>query len=246
VCERRECNLTMDVVGKQDIKCNGDQSGSIEIKVTLGNPKEMYVARVWREGGEKGEFEVATSFNNLVAGKYTIEVHVDGFEKCQTSDVVTLTEPKALKTDLRASEFMGGMIKRAPSCDGNDGKLTWPVTGGVDPKNYTFGPFHNTDGKFSGLSMSTFYNYRPRVIDANGCVLDLESAFYDQFPNPDKTCKKGDIEEFFDEIWDTGGPEGLIIIACTFLAVIILGIGYCCWSNDKQVPRNAQRPAQRK
>jgi len=244
-CEIRECNLSMTVTSTKDITCYGGQSGSIEIDVVLGNTKDTWVARVWKEGGEKGEFEVASVFKNLPAGKYMIEVHVDGFDKCQTSDSVTLSEPNPLKTNKNSNQFWD-MLKKAPSCDGNDGKFTWPVVGGTDPKQYTFGPFNNTDGKFTGLSMSTFYNYRPRVTDAHGCVLDLEDVFYKQFPDPDKTCQKGEIDQFLADLWDTGGPEGLIIIGCTFLAVIILGIGYCCWSNDKQVPRSAQRPPPRK
>jgi len=225
------------------VNCHGEFSGSIEIEVGAGANDE-WVVRAYREGDEKGEFEVTTMFKNLGVGTYKIEAHIDGFEKCARTVDATLSQPDALKTNKASNQFWSMLNNKPPSCNGNDGTFNWPVVGGTNPKTYTFGPFNNTDGKFTGLSMSTFYNYRPRVTDAHGCVLELEDSFYRQFPNPDKTCQKGAIDKFLEDLWDTGGPEGLIVIACTFLVVIILGIGYCCWSNDKQVPRNAQRPQQ--
>jgi cysteine-rich repeat protein len=239
-CTRRLCELDVNV-SKKDVGCHGGLTGSIELSVSTYK-NEAWVARVYKEGStEKGEFEVASLFKNLGEGNYMIEVHVDGFEKCGTTRDIAITAPPALKTNKNPNDFWSMLGNKAPSCNGNDGKFTWPVTGGVNPKTYTFGPFNTTDGKFTGLSMSTFYNYRPRVTDANGCVLDLEDAFYSQFPDPDKTCQKGAIDQFLADLWDTGGRDGLIIIGGTFLVVIIMGIGYCCWSNDKQVPKSAQK-----
>jgi len=247
-CTRRECGIDLEILNVGEVGCGGAATGSIEINVTTIKNGD-WVARARRDGDkEEVEYEVTTVFKNLLAGKYYVEVHMDGFEKCNTKKEVEVKSPAALKTNKAHTDaaFWAMLGNKAPSCDGSDGKFTWPVTGGTDPKQYTFGPFNNTDGKFTGLSMSVFYNYRPRVTDAHGCVLDLEDYFYDKFPDPDTTCQKGAVDQFLADLWGTGGPEGVIIIAATFLVVIILGIGYCCWSNDKQVPRNAQRPPQKK
>ena len=136
----------------QDISCEGDANGSIEVEV-VGDAAEYN----YRWSTES----IAKSLDNLEGGTYILTITDEN--GCATIDSVTIVEPTLLT----------GNFQEAPiSCHGErDGQIDIAMEGGTAPFQYSI------DGSaFSGSS--NFADLRPNIYevvvkDANGCEVDL-------------------------------------------------------------------------
>lgn len=142
-----------------NIKCNGQNSGSISANVTGGNPTYNYL---WSNGS------TSNSISNLVAGQYSLTItDKNGCKKSQTTVVnePTLIDATITKTDLHCN-------------GGNDGSASVSVTGGTAPYSYSWS---------NGATSSTITNlksgkYSVIVTDFNGCIVKKEIELTDPLP----------------------------------------------------------------
>lgn len=139
------------------IQCGGDDTGAIELDISGGTP-DYSVS--WT--GPNGFTSTDEDITGLSAGDYTfIVTDANG---CDTSAVVTITEPtplslSALVTDLLCFE------------DGT-GSITLEVSGGTPGYFYSWtGPdgYTSSDEDIFGLQAG---DYQLNLLDANDCPLD--------------------------------------------------------------------------
>jgi len=237
-----EFDISINNIVVEPVGCNGDNTGSVSFNISSTNGISWSVGlyTICPNGGAVvREPQVTDVFRLLPAGTYCIYGEIEGLSSKNFSAEITIKQPEGLRTSpaYRTLQSLASDF----NCYSDTGKFVWPVLGGNARKNYTFGPYWNTDGKFKNLPVSVLFNYRPRVIDEKGCMLDLEDSLYNQFPSPDKVCDDG-LVAFVKESWASKGSVGISLVACAFVIAIALGVGYCCWSNDKQVPANARNP----
>jgi Secretion system C-terminal sorting domain/SprB repeat len=135
----------------QDVLCNGDATGAINLTVSGAGPF-MYQ---WSNGASTEDI------TGLVAGQY--EVFVTDGSGCTAMESVTIVEPAAINANFALLNA---------SCGGNDGAITLNVAGGNSP--YTFqwfdgvgSPFGPNANLVSGISGG---DYSVSVADANGCA----------------------------------------------------------------------------
>ncbi|MFK8282216.1 T9SS type B sorting domain-containing protein [Capnocytophaga cynodegmi] len=152
---------------KVDVKCHGENTGSIVVTTTGGTPPYIYFVNSVDRGTQN-------QFNNLAAGEYTIVVR--DAKNCEVTDKVNITQPEA---PLAISHT----IKKLISCDPVEDKaeVEYTVTGGT--------PFYNDN------QGGTNYRTEPRTIklgvgthniivtDANGCQVQ-QTIVVPQRPTP--------------------------------------------------------------
>ncbi|MDW8850808.1 T9SS type A sorting domain-containing protein [Flavobacterium sp. MMLR14_040] len=137
-------------VSQTNVSCNGGSNGSASVSVTGGTGAYTYV---WSPSGG-----TAATASGLSAGTYTVTV--TDANLCQTTAVVTITEPAILAATTSQVNV---------SCNGqSDGSATVNVTGGTGSYTYSWAPSGGTADTASGLSAGT---YTVTVTDANSCTL---------------------------------------------------------------------------
>ncbi len=148
--------LTISLISKIDVLCKDGINGSIEVTAAGGSPDYTYSIN-------GGSFTNNSTFSNLPAGNYTIEVQ-DAKGCTTTLATQTITEPAQLILNLVA--------KTDPGCNGeNTGSLTVTASGGTAAYEYSInGGSFGSSGVFNTLSAGT---YTIRVRDANGCTAEL-------------------------------------------------------------------------
>jgi hypothetical protein len=141
-------NLNAPVINQASSSpaCFGASSGTINTIVTGGTQPYQYL---WSNGGS------GTSQSGLTAGNYTFIV-IDN-AGCQSSIIVTLTQPNPISISLATSPT---------SCSGApQGSVNATVSGGTEPYQYSW----------SNGSAGTVINnlsagqYSLDILDANGC-----------------------------------------------------------------------------
>lgn len=132
----------------QDITCNGDNDGSIDITVSGGTPGYTYS---WSPGGSTNE-----DLSALSPGTYTVTV--TDANGCTETLPITINEPAVLMANLGFTNI---------TCNGTcNGTATAAPTGGTAPYTYLWSNSNTTSG-LTGLCAGT---YTATVTDANGCV----------------------------------------------------------------------------
>jgi hypothetical protein len=138
--------------------CFGANTGSINTIVTGGTQPYQYL---WSNGG------VGTAQSGLTAGTYTFIV-IDN-ANCQSSIVVTLTQPNPLNVALTATPT---------SCSGTpQGTVNATVSGGTQPYLYSWS---NGSGG-TAINNLNAGQYSLSITDANGCSTEASA----QVINPD-------------------------------------------------------------
>ncbi|TNF32374.1 MAG: hypothetical protein EP314_00105, partial [Bacteroidetes bacterium] len=131
-----------------DISCNGETDGSIDISVSGGTPGYTYV---WVPGG-------ATSQDTSGLAPGTYEVFVTDANGCEESLQIDILEPLPLTLTTSFNDA---------SCSGLcDGDATVIPNGGTGPFSYTWTPNVSSGQVASNLCAGT---YNVLVTDANGC-----------------------------------------------------------------------------
>lgn len=130
-----------------NIRCNGENSGSITINNTDGLLPLQYV---WSNGG------FGNPIANIPAGNYTVTV-TDAFGCTATSNTV-ISQPSPLSMQTSFTE---------PLCYGEaNGTVSVTAQGGVLPYRYLLNNLSSDSGTFSSLVAGT---YTAVVRDSNNC-----------------------------------------------------------------------------
>ncbi len=182
--------VILELISKTDILCNGDNTGSITANTTGGVPPYSYTIN----GGTP---QTSPTFNNLVAGNYTIEV-TDSLGNTD-SIVVNLTQPEPLNIELTKTNASATSL-----C--SNGTATATVTGGVGPYTYQWDdPNNQTTATATGLSAGLLggTTYTVIVTDENGCV-DQQSIIITCVQNCDAVINVDDITNVLCKDENTG------------------------------------------
>lgn len=133
-----------------DLKCFGDNDGSIELNVALSGGASTYNA-TWGHG------PTGTSVSSLTAGTYNVVVVDDN--NCQSGFSVAISEP---------TEILWSVVENNASChDANNGGVVLSVSGGTPAYTFTWNDATNsiTQNLINALPGS----YQVIIMDVNGC-----------------------------------------------------------------------------
>lgn len=158
---------TINSTSSSDISCNGACDGEISIMAT-GSTNQLIYSWVDANGSSIGTN--SNTANNLCAGTYTVTVSDEN--GCQTSEVITLTEPTSSSFDLSSSN---------PSCGSNDGEIvisnltpnaTYTISyqnngNNIGPNSITANTLGNIS--LSNLASGTYNNFT--LIEGDGCSM---------------------------------------------------------------------------
>lgn len=130
-----------------DVKCFGENKGSVDLTVTGGTPLYSYL---WSNGATTADL------NNVAANVYMVTV-TDG-RSCKAYDTVTITQP--------AQAMDRTLDKTDPTCFGfSNGNTDLTVWGGTPPYVYLW----NTGAGSQDLTNIPAGNYSVLITDANAC-----------------------------------------------------------------------------
>ncbi|MES2798586.1 MAG: gliding motility-associated C-terminal domain-containing protein [Bacteroidota bacterium] len=136
------------LVGSQNVSCNSDDDGEIEISLAGG---QLPYTIVWTPNVGS-----TTTVSNLTAGSYSVTV-TDNLG-CSSTQSFTVSEPDALEVNGIATDVI---------CGSTDGTISTNVTGGTGPFTYAWTP----NGEITdGLTSLFAGNYSVTVTDDNGCA----------------------------------------------------------------------------
>ncbi|MEZ4992557.1 MAG: T9SS type A sorting domain-containing protein, partial [Saprospiraceae bacterium] len=142
--------INLDATAIDDVTCNGDATGSINLVVSGGTEPYTYV---WSNG------ETTEDISGLPAGTY--DVTVTDANGCTETGSFTIEEASDLVIDLAAT------IVTDVDCNGDaTGSIDLVVNGGTPAYTYVWSNGATTED-LSGLPAGT---YDVTVTDANGCT----------------------------------------------------------------------------
>ncbi|MDX1279263.1 SprB repeat-containing protein, partial [Oceanihabitans sediminis] len=131
----------------EDVLCNGQAEGSVNLSITGGNPPYSYN---WSNG------ETTEDLSNIPAGTYNVTITDDN--GCTTTNSVTINEPDALASSLTSEDVL---------CNGQaEGSVNLTVTGGTAPYSYNWSNGETTED-LNNIPAGT---YNVTITDDNGCI----------------------------------------------------------------------------
>ncbi|RCU57309.1 hypothetical protein DU428_05785, partial [Oceanihabitans sediminis] len=134
-------------ITSEDVLCNGQAEGSVNLSVTGGTAPYSYN---WSNG------ETTEDLSNIPAGTYNVTVTDDN--GCTTTNSVTINEPDALASSLTSEDVL---------CNGQaEGSVNLTVTGGTPPYSYNWSNGETTED-LSNIPAGT---YNVTITDDNGCT----------------------------------------------------------------------------
>ena len=149
--------LQLNILAANSPNCNGNTNGSIEVAAANGTGTAPYEYSI-----DGNNFRPSGLFTNLNGGTYTLTVR--DFQGCQTSRVITITDPASVVTTTSITSNYNG---RQVSCNGaSDGAAQVIAGGGTLPFAYQWSQGATTSA-VNGLAANV--TYFVTVSDANGC-----------------------------------------------------------------------------
>lgn len=144
------CDLSLLLLGQNDIDCFGNNNGSINLSASNGAGPYTYSI-------DGAVFTADSVFTNLTAGTYAITM-LDA-DSCFIDTSFTLSQPLQLTSNPSVNNI---------SCFGNnDGSVSMTTTGGAPPYQYSInGGILQANPTFSNLSVGI---YTILTEDINGC-----------------------------------------------------------------------------
>ncbi|MCF8275653.1 MAG: PKD domain-containing protein [Flavobacteriales bacterium] len=153
--------LVLGSVNAEDLLCNGDNSGLVEVAATGGVTPYMYSI-------DGGSFANPSTFNGLAAGLHILGV-LDA-NGCTDTVHVTLSEPGILQLSILASADANCFGESSGSIETQAASGTAPYQYSLDGVSFVGG------GTFEGLSAGT---YTITVRDANGCLDNVTETIFE-------------------------------------------------------------------
>jgi uncharacterized repeat protein (TIGR01451 family)/gliding motility-associated-like protein len=160
---------------KTNILCNGDDTGSITVMATGGVPPYMYSLN----GGTP---QASPTFNNLVAGVYTMGV-TDTLGNSDSISV-TLTQPEPISIQITK-------INATATGACLNGQATANPSGGVAPYTYQWSASAGSQTTQTAANLAAG-THTVVVTDANGCTLE-QGVVIDCVPNCDATISVDNV-----------------------------------------------------
>jgi large repetitive protein len=191
---------TLSDYNGNNIKCHGDNNGSINLAFSGGTTPYSYA---WTG---PGSFSAnSKDIINLYAGTY--DITITDANGCTVKGSYSLTEPAKLSETGTVSTYINTNIK----CNGStEGSITLNVSGGTTPYSYAWtgpGTFTATTKDLSSLGAGT---YHVTITDANGCTVS------DQFTltEPNKLTELSTVSNYNgNSIKCKGSNDGSISLA---------------------------------
>ena len=179
--------LSESIAGGFNINCAGDSSGSISIEPLNYVNSVDYL---WSDGAT-GKTRI-----NLPAGNYGV-ILTDA-NNCNTSSIITLTDPDSIRLDFRVSQ---------PFCpDMPNGEIQLTVSGGVIGIDYSYLWSDNSSGRSISNILKGFY--KVTVTDRNGCSVKdsvrIEPINETCLVIPNAISPNGDL---INDVWNIGMIE---------------------------------------
>jgi hypothetical protein len=152
--------LSLSLIGKTDVNCEGTRTGSFTLTATGGTASYLY------SNNNGDTFQTSPEFTNLGAGSY--RVIVKDANGCLTSaQLITIQEPAPLTATS---------ITTPISCQSQfTGTITITASGGTAPYQYSkdIPLSFQSSNRFTGLSAGT---YPLTIKDAKGCLLTISGT----------------------------------------------------------------------
>ncbi|GDX52994.1 hypothetical protein LBMAG27_20410 [Bacteroidota bacterium] len=145
---------TLSSYNGNNISCNGNSDGSIDLTVTGGASPFTYI---WSNGA------TTQDLSSLSAGTYTVTV--TDANNCSTTATSTITQPTPLTSPTVSSTYNGGYNI---ACSGSvNGSIDLTPAGGTSPFSYNWSNGSTTQD----LSNVGAGIYSVTVTDLNGCTV---------------------------------------------------------------------------
>ena len=139
-------------IAKTDISCNGDNNGSVEVTVNIGQPPYSYV---WSPAVSNSE-----NASGLAAGVY--QVHIEDANGCVTDLQEEIIDPAVL--------VVAGSAVDA-TCQTANGSVHALASGGTEPYSYLWSPTGATTADVDNVAAGV---HAVVVTDANGCEANTD------------------------------------------------------------------------
>ncbi|NNC45320.1 MAG: chromophore lyase, partial [Winogradskyella sp.] len=162
------------VVQTQDINCNGDANGAIDITIDTTSGTAPFVINVFNN---TTGVDYGNQTSSLNAGDYTITI--TDANQCTDTETITINEPDAIIVDYNTVDIScsSGGVSQGSIIINN-------VTGGTSPYNYfvtgTNGyansEFNNTGSTSVSFDVVDYGLYEINVVDANGCSVLIQDV----------------------------------------------------------------------
>ena len=137
------------VLSGENLKCKGDNSGSVTAAPSGGLPGYTYD---WQPGGGTD-----SSMTGLAAGTYTVTIRDQN--DSIFIDSITISEPTQINLTV---------VNSLTICPGDSATLTAAASGGTAPYNYNWNSGASTSSSYI-VKPSSSTKYPVKVTDANGC-----------------------------------------------------------------------------
>ncbi|GAA4848062.1 hypothetical protein GCM10023331_35970 [Algivirga pacifica] len=138
---------------KENVSCNGESDGSVDLITTGGTPPYSYQ---WSNGATTADLE------NIPAGRY--EVVVTDANGCTETTSVIINEPDPLNSTFRIQDIL---------CFGEStGAIDLNVSGGTPPYSYQW----NNGATTADLEDIPAGDYEVVITDANGCTFTTSTT----------------------------------------------------------------------
>ncbi|WP_047546102.1 T9SS type B sorting domain-containing protein [Psychroserpens sp. Hel_I_66] len=155
------------VVQTQDILCNGDSNGSLDITIDTTTGTPPFVINV---NNDSTGTDYGTQTSGLTAGTYTVTV--TDANLCIASETITINQPDPIVLDYDTVDITctsGGVSQGSVIINS--------VTGGTAPYNYFVtgsngyenSELNNTGSTSVSFDVVDFGLYEINIVDANGC-----------------------------------------------------------------------------
>ena len=158
----------------QDIQCNGDSTGAMEITIDTSVGTPPFVINI---NNDTSGTNYGTQTSGLPAGTYTITV--TDAKSCTATETITINEPDAIVLDYTTVDItcsVGGVSQGSVIINS--------VTGGTSPYNYfvtgtngySNSELNNAGSTSVSFDVVDFGLYQINVVDANGCSMLVQDV----------------------------------------------------------------------
>jgi gliding motility-associated-like protein len=162
------------VVLTQDIPCNGDATGALEITIDTSVGTPPFVINV---NNDTTGTNYGTQTSGLAAGSYTIMV--TDAKSCTATETITIAEPDPIILDYDTVDITctaGGISQGSViinSVSGGTSPYNYFVTGS---NGYANSELNNSGTTSISFDVVDFGLYEINVVDANGCSVLLQDV----------------------------------------------------------------------